>query len=265
MTESEKTPAATATKKKLMGGRKGGTTFPRVNLERALQYADKLVSKTHTGALPESTILAGVFGSAGPDGQVRASALKQYGLMEGKRTAYKATELAKAIDAALDGEKLALLQKSLLSSKLFHKIFETYQNDTVSRAKIRQRAQALKVHPDSADECAGIFMDSAVTAGIATVTGDSITLLKAGAITAPPAAVDDDKAGEFELADDPEPAQAGNQGGVAPAPKIDDAQNQAQPSIPTKSLVNVNLTVDSSSDPEKLEKQLKLLKQFGLV
>jgi hypothetical protein len=29
--------------------------------------------------------------------------------------------------------------------------------------------------------------------------------------------------------------------------------------------VQVNLTVDSSSDPDKLEKQLKLLKQFGLL
>lgn len=30
-------------------------------------------------------------------------------------------------------------------------------------------------------------------------------------------------------------------------------------------MVKKNLTVDSSSDPDKLEKQLKLLKQFGLV
>jgi hypothetical protein len=265
MTESEKTPATTATKKKLKGGRKGGTTFPRINLERALQYADKLVSKTHTGGLPESTILAGVFGSAGPDGQVRASALKQYGLLEGDKMAYEATELAKAIDSALDEEKPALVQKSFLSSKLFQQIFETYQSDTVSRAKIRQRAQALKVHPDSADECAGILMDSAVTAGIGTVTGDSITFLKTGAVVAPSVAIDGDEASASELAEEPETAQTDDQGAVARVSKSDDAQEQARPSGPSKSMVTVNLTVDSSSDPDKLEKQLKLLKQFGLV
>jgi hypothetical protein len=29
--------------------------------------------------------------------------------------------------------------------------------------------------------------------------------------------------------------------------------------------VRVNLAVDSSSDPDKLEKQLKLVKQYGLL
>ncbi len=32
------------------GGRKGGTLFPKLNLKQALEYAEKLVSKTHTGA-----------------------------------------------------------------------------------------------------------------------------------------------------------------------------------------------------------------------
>ena len=69
---ADKGGAGAATKFKLKGGRKGGTIFPRINLEQALQYADKLVSKTHTGPLPEATILAGVFNNAGPGGKVRA-------------------------------------------------------------------------------------------------------------------------------------------------------------------------------------------------
>ncbi len=167
------------------GGRKGGTTFPRIGLEKALLYSDKLVSKTHTGGLPESTILAGVFGTVGGEGQVRASALRQYGLLEGDRTAYSATALAREIDAALDDQKPALLQRALLSSKLFHEIFQTFQDDTVSRAKIRQRAQALNVHPDSAEEAAETFMVSAVTAGVGTMDGENITLGEApGAVSA---------------------------------------------------------------------------------
>ena len=82
------------------GGSKGGTRFPHTALKQALEYASNLVRKTHTAPQPESTILTGVFGNAGPEGQVRASALKQFGLLEGNRTAYQATELAKKIDAS---------------------------------------------------------------------------------------------------------------------------------------------------------------------
>ena len=145
MTTTEPANAAgTAKKKTPKGGRKGGSTFPRINLEKALAYADKLVSKTFTGPLPEATILAGVFGSSGPDGQVRASALRQFGLLEGDKKAYKATELAQSINAAPSGEKTPLVQKAFLSSKLFQEIYTTFQDDTVSRAKIKQRAQALR-------------------------------------------------------------------------------------------------------------------------
>lgn len=65
------------------GGRKGGTRFPQLGLVKALEYCGKLVSKTHTGPQPESIILPGVFNTSGTVGQVRASALKQYGLLEG--------------------------------------------------------------------------------------------------------------------------------------------------------------------------------------
>lgn len=258
MPEADK---AAATKKAPKGGRKGGTTFPRINLDRALQYADKLVSKTHTGALSESTILAGVFGSAGPEGQVRASALRQYGLLEGDKTAYKATPLAREIDAAPDEEKPRLLQKAFLSSKLFQEIFETFQGDTVSRAKIRQRAQALKVHPDSSEECTGIFLESTVTAGLGTMDGDSITLADARSVAAAPAVENEEANG----GDESELTQPEEQDASQAMPNGAESQEQGQTPNPNKSSVTVNLTVDSSSDPDKLEKQLKLLKQFGLV
>jgi hypothetical protein len=64
------------------GGRKGGTIFPRLNLKQALEYSKKLVSKTAVAPQPGATILAGVFNNAGPEGKVRLSALKQFGLLE---------------------------------------------------------------------------------------------------------------------------------------------------------------------------------------
>jgi len=51
------------------GGRKGGTVFPRLTLGKALEYATKLVSKTHIGPQPPNTVLVGVFGTAKSDGQ----------------------------------------------------------------------------------------------------------------------------------------------------------------------------------------------------
>ena len=144
MVDSETTiPAVTTAKRKApKGGRKGGTTFPRIGLEKALLYSDKLVSKTHTGGLPESTILAGVFGTVGGEGQVRASALRQYGLLEGDWTAYSATALAREIDAALDDQKPALLQRALLSSKLFHEIFQNFPKITPATRRSTARASA---------------------------------------------------------------------------------------------------------------------------
>src|SRR5258708_843261 len=139
MTETK--TAATKTPHK--GGRKGGTLFPKINLTQALDYAKKLVSKTHTGALPEKTILPGVFKNSGPNGKVRASALKQYGLMQGTSAGYEATKLAKEIDAAPTEERFPLLQRAFLSSKLFKEIFTTFQDDSVSKAKIEQRAKGL--------------------------------------------------------------------------------------------------------------------------
>src|SRR5271165_1936182 len=175
MAETEKTAA---TKKPPKGGRKGGTLFPKINLKQALDYSKKLVSKTHTGPQPEETILPGVFGNAGATGKVRVSALKQFGLLEGTADAYKATKLAKDIDATPEEDRSPLLTRAFLSSKLLKEIFETFHGDSVSKSKIEQRAKGLNVHPESAEECAQLFVDSAVTARLGTVNGDSISLVK---------------------------------------------------------------------------------------
>src|ERR1700746_1504749 len=167
MAETEKAAAKKAPK----GGRKGGTLFPKINLKQALDYSKKLVGKTHTGPQPEQTILPGVFGNAGPGGKVRASALKQFGILEGETEAYQATQLAKDIDGAPPDDRPLLLQQAFRSSKLFNQIFETFHGDTVSKAKIEQRARGLDVHPESAGECAQLFIDSALTASLGTVNG----------------------------------------------------------------------------------------------
>jgi hypothetical protein len=259
MTETDKP----ATKKPPKGGRKGGALFPKLNLKQALDYSKKVVSKTHTGPQPEKTILPGVFGNAGPLGKVRASALKQYGLLEGAVDAYKATDLAKAIDAAPEEDRAPLLQRAFLSSKVFQQIFETFHGDTVSKAKVEQRAKGLNVRPESAGECTQLFVESAITAGLGTLSGDSICLVTAAATSS---------AADFGAADgmqdDVKEKNEDDSGGErerANAPARRNANGSESEKQGVKPGITLTLTVDPSSDPDKLEKQLKLLRQYGMI
>lgn len=250
--------------------RRGGTLFPKINLQKALEYGKKLVAKTHVAPQPADEILPGVFGSSGPEGRVRASALKQYGLMRGDAKAYEASKLAKDIDAALTEERPALLQLAVKASKAFDKIFDTFHGDTVSKAQVAKRARELGVHPASADECAQIFIDSAITSGLGAASGENLVLVNAGASTMSAAAapvVDHSEGGkreehaeetekEKQLAEEEARREEATRDDIPPRPRTN-----GTPSAD----VRVNLTVDSSSDPDKLEKQLKLLKQFGLL
>jgi hypothetical protein len=257
MAETDKPAAA---KKQTKGGRKGGTTYPHLNLQKALDYGKKLVAKTHTGPQPEETILPGVFGNSGPLGKVRASALKQYGLLEGGVEAYQATQLAKDIDGALYEERQPLLERAFRASKLFNEIFDTFHGDTVSKARIEQRAKGLEVHPESADECAQLFIDSAITAGLGKMEGESIVLVNA-AVVAPAA---DNGAGD----DAKEAARAEAEASVAAKAAAADRDREGDKGTPSrvnKPGLSVSINVDSTSDPDKLEKQLKLLRDYGVI
>lgn len=115
------------------GGRKGGRQFPQIGLKDAAEYAKRLVSKTHTGAQPEAIILKGVFDASGPMGGVRASAMKQFGFMEGAADAYKASDLAKKLVSAPSEEQAVLLQRALLKPAVFSTLYETFKGDTSER------------------------------------------------------------------------------------------------------------------------------------
>jgi hypothetical protein len=257
--------AAKSDKKQMpKGGRKGGTRFPQINLQKALEYGKKLVSKTHNGPQPEQTVLVGVFNNKGSDGLIRASALKQYGLMEGDTNeGYVASQLARGIEAAVPEERIALVQRAFLTPKLFKQIYDTLQPDTVSRARIRQVVVTADVHPDSAEKCVACFVDGAIHARLASVDGENIALIGARAVVTPTTPEDDqdiEESQQLEETDqqtEEDEAKLSNEG---------DGGGQRRPSRDLSLAdVRVNLAVDSSSDPDKLEKQLKLLKQYGLL
>jgi len=252
----------TAAEKKMpRGGRKGGTQFPHIGLKKALEYSKKLVTKTHVSPLPAANILPGVFGQAGGKANVRASALKQYGLMEGSAEGYHASQLAKDIDGSPEEDKLPLLKQAALLPKVFRQLFDTFHGDTIHPSRIEQYARQLNVHPESAAECAKLFSESMITAGLGNSQGDSLVLVQAQA---------------EPTQDQDAQAQVGSEDGQTTAPEQADfvaplRTLELHPPMPPANrktavpVVNLAMNVDSSSDPDKLEKQLKLLRSYGLI
>lgn len=261
------------------GGRKGGSVFPRVTLNDAIGYARKLVSKTHTAPQPQDVILSGVVGAKGGTGNVRMSALKQYGFLKGDgKAGFSADELAKKIAAAPSEELAPLYRQAVLKPTVFKKLFDTYHGDTVSKAKLKQRVADLKVHPDETATCVDLYVSGMMTAGLVTVEGDQVKHLASSDIAAaasadlaaeadPETTVEELEGEELAGAEE----RVGNGFGMAENGVNDDEKaagaqalggaNQTGP----RAVFNVNVTLDSSLDIEKLQKQLELLKRFGAI
>lgn len=242
-------------------GRKGGTRFPQEDLSRAVGYAKKLVSKTHSGPQPENNILLSVFNNKGPAGKVRVSVLKQYGLMKGTSKAYEATQLARDITVAPPDELSPLLHKAFMQAPVFKSLFESFQNDTTSLAKLQRQASVQKVHVDSLSKCVDVFVKSLVFAGLGSNNADQVTL-KPSALAPTSGDPDiDDKDKSDDGADTLKPNAKQEEERDAESPsrtKLKGMTNQS-------SDVRVNITIDPTMDPEKLEKHLSVLKKYGVI
>lgn len=248
------------------GGRKGGAIFPRVPLEDAVSYAKKLVAKTHVQAQPIDVIYSGVVGAKTGRGAIRMSALKQYGLMKGtKEDGFSATELAKQITSAPSDELDALYRQAALRPAIFKALFDTYQSDSVTRAKLKQRSADLKVHPEETETCVDVYTKSFQLAKLLEIDGEQITHKAAAELP-----ITESVSNESPDADEGKEDQNGHstselatqtaKESVVPA-ELDAGQDRLKP----RAVFNVNVTLDSSLDTEKLAKQLELLKRFGAI
>lgn len=261
------------------GGRKGGSSFPRVALKDAIEYARKLVSKTHTAAQPTDVIHSGVVGAKTGTGNIRMSALKQYGFLKGDtKSNFSAADLAKKIAAAPPEELILLYRQAMLKPTVFKKLFDTFHGDTVSKAKLKQRAADLKVHPDETATCVDLYVSGMTIAELVTVEGDQVKHLASSDVATASAAsaatevepdtTDEELGGEESV----EVEDSGGEGagmttnGTSDDEKVAKAQalKGAGQSGP-RAVFNVNVTLDSSLDIEKLQKQLELLKRFGAI
>jgi hypothetical protein len=240
------------------GGRKGGKIFPHYSLKGALVWADKLVSKTHTAPQPVDVIRAGVVQAKSGVANMRISALRQYGLLQGGSAAINATDLARQIKSAPVEEKATYIKSAALRPDAFKKLFETFHGDAISIARIRQRSSEIGVHPDSAEKCAQLYVETVIFGGLAQREGDIITHHDAALL------------GE-ELQDSTNPADESleDMNGL----ELDRPRTEAEERLPPPgnsarrggAAIQININLDSSLDTEKLQKQLELLRRYGAL
>lgn len=240
---------------------KGGTRYPRYGLKEASEWAKKLVSKTHSNPQPAEIIYASVVDSKGPRGEIKVSALKQFGLLDGPKNAYFATDLAKAIAAAPAEELKPLFSQAAMAPPLFKALFDTYHGDQVQFAKLRQRAAELQVHPDNLANAVSIYAASLALAGLVTVEGDKVNHQAATSLASPEAAPVNEDSAATELGD---ADGAAVEEGIGSKGEEGSDQPGAAVGSP-RAVFHVNVNLDASLDTDKLERQLALLKRFGAI
>lgn len=141
---------------------------------------------------------------------------------------------------------------------------------------MKQRSADLKVHPDETENCADIYVASMATAGLVTVDGEQINHLPSSDVfeyqnnntlsrfvsSAAEPIID----GASE-SDTDSGADASVSGGSS------EFVSQGDMPMPSTGIVkpapravfSVNITLDSSMDTEKLQKQLEVLRRYGAL
>lgn len=228
-------------------GRKGGTKYPHYSLKELQQDLMPLCSKTRPKPLSIPQIAAGIFkysvGSVAAE--IRISALRQFGLVEGKNAAIQATDVCLKAAAGSPEEKLSALRQAFLNAKPFRDAYETFRNQPTSKDKIASyAATSLEVHMDNKNDFAVKFVESAVLTELCTIQGDSITM---GSWIPQELTVEEGPKREEKI-----------------MPQVPSPEAVKE----TKKMyggITILIQIDSALDSNKLEEHLKLLKKYGLI
>jgi hypothetical protein len=202
-------------------------------------------------------VLSGVLGSTSSTGEIKVSALKQYGFLDGPSTGYVATDLSKKIASAPDEEILPLLRQATLTPPVFKGLFDTFHGDEVSKARIKQRACELKVHPDLSDKCTEIYISAICFSKLGSLDGDKITHISSSEISG------GDKVSEDSISTNLEDGEDLNSELKVEVPPRSEIAVSAERG--GGAVFHVNVTLDSSLDIEKLQRQLEILKRYGAI
>lgn len=258
-------------------GRKGGTRFPNYSLKLLLPHLKELTSKTHSKPINIEQLNAGVFKirPKSPEGGVRYSSLKQFGLADGEYSAIKSKELASKIELATGEEKITFIRDAFFNVPSFKNTFETYQNSTISKSKIKGYCvSTLKVHPDLSDKYLKSLLESAELAQLCSIANDDVTFINGKEIAtreliskviSSDRLSEDNSDDEFE--DNDAKIDADNiENEVNEVEEANEKTNDAnRKARKVANAATIGLQIDSSLDPDKLAKHLKLLRQYGLI
>ena len=264
---------STPAKKPPKGGKLGGAVFPRMDLSEGVDCAKRLVSKTHTAAQPLDVMYSGVVRAKHGRGGEKVSALKQYGFLLGStKDGFTASPSAKELVSAPEPERAPHLKKAALKPKIFKALFDTFLGDAVSKGKLKQRAAELRVHPEMQDLCIEMYTKSLSLAGLVSIDGDQVAHVQGVDVPLEVKAGDADE-GQAEDAEDSQGASidgddAGQADAAATAAQLTskgDQQKNVRVGGAARAVIQVNITLDSSLDTDKLAKQLELLKKFGAL
>jgi hypothetical protein len=237
------------------GGKKGGAQFPKFSLKHLFPFLKVLISKTHTSSINIEQLNAGVFnvGAKSKTGQIKSSALKQFGLLEGDYAKFTGSDLASNIVMSDGEQQKKNLRLSFGNVKIFNNVFKTFQNSKIEKTKIGQYAvSTLKVHPDLKDEFVKVLIESAEIAELAKIDGAFVLFTNQ----------EDGK--ELE-SDDEDDAQEDDNGNSDENDGDENGRYTKTKKQGSVSNINVSIDVNASMDPEKLEKLLKLLKGYGAI
>ena len=242
-------------------GKKGGTKFPNYSLKQILPCLKELISKTTAKPTTIEQLSAGVFKmkAKSAEGKIKYSSLKQFGLAGGEYTKITSTKLASQIVLASEGEKSVYLREAFLNAPTFKNVFETFQDSSVQKLKIAGYSVSnLKIHIDASDKFLKSLLDSCEVAKMCTISGDEVNFINGK--EANNTNNNDLDGGVLEREEDENSEDS----------KDDFQEDENFPEFKTntnnqKNKPNIDLKIDPTLDADKLEKQLKVLRKYGLI
>jgi hypothetical protein len=240
--------------------RMGGKTFPKYDLAEIVQHADKLVGKAAHSKLNADAVAAALgMARVSSQAQIKIAAAKQYGLIEGTYEKFDVTDLCQRLaEATSDDEKRPCLQECFLKVPTFREVWDAYCGTTKSRDAISSMAVSKGVADGHRQKFMEMFVAGVTTAGLAEDDNGSVSFIMSSAVTPQPggpgeeADQDEDEDVDVDVDVDVERGSA----------LVDSTKATAHPEAQGSA---VSIAIDSSLDPEKLERHLAALRKYGLI
>jgi len=231
------------------GGRKRGANFARYSLKDMTDNTKTICNVAAGQKLTAKKLATAVLGAGTLTGtaKTKIAALRHYGLLQGTNAALEPTEICRKLPLAKNDERTTLLQRAFLCCKPFKAVYGNYAGTKQPRSNIGTYAMTEeRINADNEEQFVNVFVESLEYSGLGEVSGDEIQFQQA-ALPAEELIETEDENSEDQV------SLEGEVAGFATQTEV------------SKPRVVVNINVDPTLDPDKLEKQLTLLKKYGAL